>query len=137
MEARKQQPNIKTPDEVQDDLTPLRAEAGGRLYTQHCAACHMADGKGDGIRFPPLDESEWVLGEKDVLIGVLLNGLDGQITVKGETFLGNMPPLDYLTDKEIAEVLTYIRSSFGNNAVGVREDEVLRIRRGNEAKSEI
>lgn len=137
MEARKMQPNIKTPDEVSDDLTPLRAEAGSRLYSQHCAACHMADGKGDGIRFPPLDGSEWVLGEKDILIDILLAGLDGEITVKGETYVGNMPPLDYLTDKEIAEVLTYIRSNFGNDAVGVREDEVTLVRRGYDVRSEI
>ena len=134
MEARKQMPNIKTPDEVLDDLTPLIAEAGSQLYGQHCSACHMADGKGDGIRFPPLDQSEWVQGEKDRLIEVVLKGLEGPITVKGETFLGAMPPLDYLTDKEIADVLTYIRTSFGNNAVGVREDEVSRVRRGTEAK---
>jgi mono/diheme cytochrome c family protein len=97
----------------------------------------MADGKGDGIRFPPLDESEWVLGEKPRLIGIVLNGLEGSITVKGETFLGTMPPLDYLTDMEIAQVLTYIRSNFNNNAVGVREDEVTGERRGNRGHEDI
>lgn len=137
MELRKQQPNIKTPDEVSDDLSSLVAEASSQLYSQHCAACHMADGKGDGIRFPPLDESEWVLGEKTRLIGIVLNGLEGSITVKGETFLGTMPPLDYLTDMEIALVLTYIRSNFNNNAVGVREDEVTGERRGNRGHEDI
>ena len=130
MEARKQMPNIKTPHEIHDDLTPLIAEAGGALYAQHCSACHMADGKGDGIRFPPLDGSEWVLEDKSRLIKTVLNGLDGPIEVKGETFLGNMPALDYLTNKEIAEILTYVRTSFGNDAIGVREDEVRRVRRG-------
>ncbi|MDH3712003.1 MAG: PQQ-dependent sugar dehydrogenase, partial [Cyclobacteriaceae bacterium] len=132
MEERKQQPNIKTPDEVSDDLTSLVAEASGKLYIQHCAACHMADGKGDGVRFPPLDESEWVSGDKKRLIGIILNGMDGSITVKGETFVGNMPGFDYLTDRSIAQILTYIRSNFNNNAVGVREDEVRRIRRASQ-----
>ena len=130
MEQRKLQPNIKTPDEVSDDLTPLMAEAGGRLYIQHCSACHMADGKGDGIRFPPLNGSEWVTGNKRDLIKIILTGLEGQITVKGETFLGTMPPLEYLTDMEISQVLTYVRSNFNNDAVGVREDEVKMVRSG-------
>ncbi len=137
MEARKRMPNIKTPDQVKDNLRPLMLEAGGKLYTQHCAACHMEDGKGDGTRFPPLNESEWVLGDKRTLINILLKGLDGEITVKGETFLGNMPPLDYLTDREIAQILTYIRSNFGNEAVEVRPDEVSRVRRGNRKREEV
>jgi glucose/arabinose dehydrogenase/cytochrome c553 len=137
MEARKQMPNIKTPDEVLDDLTPLIADAGSRLYSQHCSACHMADGKGDGIRFPPLDQSEWVQGDQERLIEIVLNGLEGPITVKGESFVGAMPALDYLTDKEIADVLTYIRSSFGNNAVGVREDEVHGVRLGAQVREDV
>ena len=97
----------------------------------------MADGKGDGIRFPPLDESEWVLGDKPRLIGILLHGMNGEITVKGEAFVGSMPPFDYLTDLEISQVLTYIRSNFNNNAVGVREDEVSGERNGNQVPADI
>ena len=134
MEARKQRPNIKTPDEELDDLTQLRADVGERLYDFHCSPCHMADGKGDGIRFPPLDQSEWVLEDKTRLIGIILNGMEGTITVKGQSFLGSMPQFDYLLDMEIAEVLTYIRSNFGNDAVGVREDEVSRVRRENRSQ---
>jgi len=134
MEVRKQMPNIKTPHEARDNLRPMILEAGGRLYTQHCAACHMEDGKGDGIRFPPLDESEWVQGDKRRLIGIMLNGLDGEITVKGATFLGNMPPLDYLTDREIALILTYTRSHFNNDADEVSTQEVSRVRRRNSEK---
>jgi glucose/arabinose dehydrogenase len=137
METRKQMPNIKTPDQVKDNLKPMILEAGGRLYTQHCAACHMEDGKGDGIRFPPLDGSEWVQGDKRKLIGIILNGLDGEITVKGEAFLGNMPPLDYLTDRDIAQILTYIRSNFDNNADEVRTDEVSRVRRRNSEREDV
>ena len=137
MEDRKQQPNIKTPHETMDDLTSNVAESASKLYLKHCGACHMADGKGDGIRFPPLDESEWVVGEKPRLIGVLLHGMSGEITVKGETFVGAMPPFDYLTDSEIAQVLTYIRSNFNNKAVGVREDEVARVRNGDRVPADI
>ena len=137
MEQRKLQPNIKTPDEVSDDLTPLMTEAGGRLYSQHCSACHMADGKGDGIRFPPLNGSEWVTGNKRDLIKIILTGLEGQITVKGESFLGTMPPLEYLTDMEISLVLTYVRTNFDNDAVEVREDEVKMVRRGNRVREDV
>lgn len=130
MEERKQMPNIKPPDEVVDNLQPMIMEAGARLYTQHCAACHMEDGKGDGVRFPPLEESEWVTGDRRKLIGILLDGLEGEITVNGETFLGTMPPLDYLTDQEIARILTYVRSNFKNNAREITSADVERVRRG-------
>ena len=129
MEERKQLPNIKTPDEIKDNLTPMMLEAGGRLYQQHCSACHMADGKGDGIRFPPLYQSEWVQGDKRRLIQIILNGLEGEIMVNGEAFVGAMPPLEYLADREIAQILTYIRSNFDNNAGEVRVDEVQGVRR--------
>ncbi len=137
MEQRKQLPNIKTPDEASDDLTPLRAEAGSRVYDQHCRACHMADGKGDGTRFPPLDASEWVTGNKKRLIEILLNGLEGPITIKGESFVGTMPSLDYLTDQEISQVLTYIRMNFGNQADGVMENQVRTVRWRNRVREDV
>jgi mono/diheme cytochrome c family protein len=136
MEERKQMPNIKPPDEVVDNLRPMIMEAGARLYTQHCAACHMEDGKGDGVRFPPLEESEWVAGDRRILIDILLNGLEGEITVNGEIFLGTMPPLDYLTDREIAQILTYVGSNFKNNAEEVTSADVQRVRRRNRREAQ-
>ncbi len=116
MEERKKQPHIRTPNETTDDLTPMRVEAGAKLYNNYCGSCHLASGQGDGIRFPPIAGSEWIKGDQKKLINVVLNGLKGPIEVKGKPFDGIMPPLDYLEDKEIAEILTYIRKEFGDNS---------------------
>ncbi len=129
METKKALPHIKTPDEQADNLDAGRALAGEKLYTTYCSTCHQGNGKGDGTRFPPLDGSEWVTGDKRRLIEVTLNGLQGPITVKGQPFVGVMPGNDFLEDEQIAQILTYIRMRFGDDASSVREDEVRRVRR--------
>lgn len=129
MEARKALPHIKRPHETKDDLDVGRAVAGSALYTKYCSACHQGNGKGDGTRFPPLDESEWVTGDVRRLIKLVLNGLEGPIMVKGKSYLGVMPGHDYLEDEEIAQILTYIRRSFGNDAGPIRLRDVNRARR--------
>ena len=116
MEERKSRPNIKTPDEINDDLTPMRAEAGAILYNTYCGSCHMANGKGDGSRFPPIAGSDWVKGDQKRLIDVVLSGLNGPIEVNGNPFDGMMPPVDYLEDEQIAQILTYVRKEFGENS---------------------
>jgi glucose/arabinose dehydrogenase len=116
MEERKKLPHIRTPDKVKDDLTPQRAEAGAALYTKHCGSCHMASGKGDGSRFPPIAGSEWVTGDQKRLINVVLGGLKGPIVVNGRPFDGVMPPFEFLKDEEIAQILTYVRKEFGDNS---------------------
>ncbi|RAJ11491.1 glucose/arabinose dehydrogenase [Arenibacter echinorum] len=116
MEKLKNLPHIKTPDEERDDLTPLRAEAGAILYNKYCGSCHMGNGMGDGSRFPPIAGSEWVKGDQQRLIDVVLSGLSGPIEVNGKAFDGVMPPVDYLEDEEIAQILTYIRKEFGDNS---------------------
>ena len=116
MEERKNQPHIKTPDEIKDDLTPVRAEAGEKLYIKYCGSCHMANGKGDGSRFPPIAGSEWVKGDQKRLIDLVLTGISGPVEVNGKTYDGVMPPVDYLKDEEIAQLLTYVRKEFGDNS---------------------
>ncbi|MFT7033930.1 MAG: glucose/arabinose dehydrogenase/mono/diheme cytochrome c family protein [Cyclobacteriaceae bacterium] len=116
MEERKSQPNIKTPDEEKDNLTPMRVAAGAKLYNNYCGACHMANGKGDGSRFPPIAGSNWVKGDQKRLIDIVLNGLSGPIEVNGQPYDGNMPALDYLEDEQIAQILTYVRKEFGDNS---------------------
>jgi len=129
MEARKTQPHIKTPDRELDNLDRGRALAGAATYQQYCASCHLGNGQGDGTRYPSIAGSEWVTGDKKRLIGVVLNGLQGPITVKGQPFQGVMPAQSFLTDQQIAEVLTFVRQRFGEGASGVYEGEVRRVRR--------
>jgi len=94
------------------------------LYQSKCFACHQANGAGIPNVFPPLADSEWVNGPAENLIRIQLRGLTGEITVKGTKYNSVMPPNAAMTDAEIASVLTYVRSNFGNKASKITEDQV-------------
>ena len=104
---------------------------GAQIFTNTCVACHGIDGRGVPDVFPPLARSEWVTAAPEVPIRILLHGLIGPITVGGTTYNNAMPPLSNLTHAEIADVLTYVRQSFGNDASPVTEAEVVTVRRAN------
>ncbi|MEO6985536.1 MAG: cytochrome c [Paralcaligenes sp.] len=95
---------------------------GAQIYAANCVACHQASGAGLPGVFPPLAGSEWVLGKPSVAVQIVLHGVDGSLTVKGNVYKGEMPTFkDKLSDKEIAAVLSHIRSSFGNKADQIDE----------------
>jgi mono/diheme cytochrome c family protein len=100
--------------------------------------CHQPDAKGLPKIYPPLAGSEWVNGDKAAPIKMLLHGLAGPITVKGEPFgTGNpipMPPSG-LDDQKIADVLTYVRANFGNTASAITADEVRMLREQHKART--
>jgi mono/diheme cytochrome c family protein len=121
---RKMSAHIRTPDEVADNLEKGMAVGGEKIYKTYCVACHLNDGKGDGGRFPPLDSSEYVLGDKIRLINILLNGMQQQITVKGKQYNNVMPRHSFLSDKDLASVLVYVRQNFGNAASEITPEEV-------------
>ncbi len=129
MEKRKSRSYIKTPDEVQDNLHMGDRLEGSILYHTYCASCHQGDGKGDGNRFPPLAGSDWVTGDEKRLIGILLNGLQGEIKVNGKSYNGLMPQTSHLDDHAIASILTYIRTRFGNRAASVNALQVTKVRK--------
>ncbi len=130
MEKRKTtQSYIKTPDPEKDILEIGETYSGRVYYNTYCAACHQGDGKGDNNRFPPLRDSEWVSGDEDRLIDVVLNGLQGDITVSGKTYNGLMPSNDHLDDHAIASILTYIRKRFGDKASPVSALKVAEVRK--------
>jgi hypothetical protein len=89
----------------------------------------MAAGKGGPIA-PPLAGSEWVTGPVSNLIRIQLRGLQGPITVAGKEYNmpGGMAALSYQTDEQIADVLTYVRNSFGNKASAVKPEQVAALR---------
>ncbi|MGM0621029.1 MAG: c-type cytochrome [Bacteroidota bacterium] len=101
---------------------------GKKVYDSVCLACHMADGSGVPGMHPPLIDTDWVNGDKERLIKITLEGMSGKIEVKGEQYNSLMPPHSHLSDKQIADVLTYIRKSFGNNASEVTTEEVQKVR---------
>lgn len=129
MQIRKEtQPHIKTPDLIKDNVNTAQIAAGAKLYNTYCATCHQADGKGDGTRFPPLENSEYIKGDKRRLINIVLNGLSGPITVNRVGYNEVMPANSYLSDDQVALILTYVRANFKNNLTGILLEEAARIR---------
>lgn len=98
---------------------------GASVYSSRCSACHQATGLGLPGAFPPLAGAEYVLGDEERVVRIVLRGLSGPVTVKGQTFNGAMPAwADQLSDAEIAAVLTYVRSSWGNRAEAITAEQV-------------
>jgi nitrite reductase (NO-forming) len=108
----------------------IQVEQGKAIYMQTCFVCHQAEGQGVAGQIPPLAKSDFLakLSKEDYIKGVLL-GRTGQITVNGQTYNGTMVPLNYLTDEQIANALTYVRNSFGNSGEAVSVEEVARLRK--------
>ncbi len=103
-------------------------ERGKKVYNLYCLSCHAADGSGMANLNPPLVKTQGVTGNKTKLVQLILKGMDTDEEINGQVYTNNMSPLDYLTDQQIADVLTYIRKSFGNKASGVTPAEVKAIR---------
>lgn len=128
MEAEKNASNVRTPDEIGDNLQKDKLAGGEHVYFTYCGICHQRNGKGAPGRFPPLAETDWVTGDKERLIGIILKGMEGNIVVNGESYNQVMPQHSFLSDKDAAMVLTYIRENFGNDASAVTTAEVKAVR---------
>jgi mono/diheme cytochrome c family protein len=117
------------------ELTPEQVIAAGKKsFLQTCAACHQATGMGVAGVYPPLAGSEWVQGNEERVIRVLLHGLNGPIDVEGHAFNGAMPAFGKVVgggynwkEEKIAQVLTYIRQEWGNKAAPVATAKVVEI----------
>ena len=114
-------PIAKT-DQVLATIAP--PEPGKSTFSTLCASCHQADAKGIPGAFPPLAGSDFLMADKKRSINVVLHGLSGQVTVNGKSFTNMMPPQSQLSDREISDVLTYVRKSFGNHGDAVTESAV-------------
>ena len=106
---------------------PVAGAAGGAvdgkaIFAAQCAACHQATGAGLPGVFQPLDGSEWVQGSTKVLANILLHGITGEITVKGNKYSGSMPSFAQLSDAELAGVASFIRGNWSNKAEAVTAD---------------
>ena len=109
---------------------------GRQTFAGLCAACHQPTGKGLEGLAPPLAESEWVLGEPERIVKVVMHGLRGPIKVKGVTYSYDMPAAGFLTDEQIAGVLTYIRREWDHEASPVSVDLVKKIRAENKGRTD-
>ncbi len=111
-----------------------RMANGERLYMANCAACHQADGSGLNGAFPPLAASDYIAGDPMKAVTAVLNGLSGPITVNGLDYNSVMPNLSYMTDSEVADVVTYIVNSFGNEGGQIDAALVAAVRGGDLVK---
>lgn len=121
--------NTGYPVAAGDRRTAVVAAAEGRVdgsvvYAGNCAACHQANGMGLAGVFPPLVDSQWVLENDARLVQILLHGVQGELVVNEETYNGVMPAFPQLSDAELAAVLTYIRTSWGNAGAPIAADQV-------------
>lgn len=102
-----------------------RMAAGKNLYAAHCAACHQSGGQGLAGAFPPLAGSDYLAsGGPPAAVDAVLNGLTGPITVNGKDFNSVMPNLSYLSDSDVADVVTFVFNSWGNSGGEVNAAEV-------------
>jgi mono/diheme cytochrome c family protein len=101
---------------------------GKVIYQNICLACHQADGSGVPRMNPPLIKTGFVLGDKTKLITIVLKGLNDDVEIEGEYYSNPMPPQAQLKDQEIADVLTFVRNSFGNKASAVKPGDVKTVR---------
>src|SRR3954452_1088331 len=105
--------------------TSSSAASGKQLYTQYCLTCHQEDGAGVPNLNPPLIKTSYVLGDKTKLINWVLKGSGTEkVPIDGNYYNNNMPSQAALKDDEIAKILTYVRSHFGNKASTVSATEV-------------
>ncbi len=107
------------PAELSEDMQAL-VDAGRQQYMVACAACHQRDGMGMAGLAPGLVDSEWVTGDKEPLVKIVLHGLEGDELI--------MPPMHALEDDALAAILTYIRRSWGHRAEPVTAGQVAEIR---------
>jgi mono/diheme cytochrome c family protein len=104
---------------------------GKQVYLTQCLACHQVDAAGVQGMNPPLIKTKFVLGDKPSLVKIVLNGMTGAVDINGDTYHNVMAPHSELTDQQIADVLTYVRNSFGNKASAVTVAQVKAIRATN------
>jgi nitrite reductase (NO-forming) len=121
---------IKSNPKIAGLTKEIQVEKGKAVYMQTCFVCHQPEGQGVPGQIPPLAKSDFLakLSKEDYVKGVLL-GRTGQITVNGQTYNGTMVPMNYLTDEQIANALTYVRNSFGNSGDAVSVEEVSKLRK--------
>jgi len=95
---------------------PKSITRGKEAYVLYCQNCHMEDGKGQEGLYPPLAKADFLKKPNKVLINVILNGQNGEVTVNGIKYNTDMPAQNYLTDDQIADILNYTKNTWGNKS---------------------
>jgi nitrite reductase (NO-forming) len=103
-------------------------KAGGEIFGTTCAVCHQANGEGVADVFPPLAKADFLMADEARAISAPMHGLSGKITVNGKDYNSTMPPLAQLSDAQIANVITFVRNSWGNQGDATTVEEVAGVR---------
>lgn len=109
---------------------------GAAIFRTTCQTCHGQDGNGTASLAPPLNKSQWVTGDKNKLISIVLFGLTGPVNVNGHVYetpevSGDMPGIahsDEISDEDIAQLLSFIRQSWQNDAPRIEKKDVVTMR---------
>jgi len=99
-------------------------EASEAIYAANCSACHQPTGKGLAGAFPPLAGNARVLADGNYVIATVLAGKQGPLEVDGVSFNGVMPPMQHLSDEDIARAVNHVRTAWGNQAEPVTVEQV-------------
>jgi nitrite reductase (NO-forming) len=105
-----------------------QSQAGSVLFKGTCSTCHQPNGEGLASVFPPLAKSDFLAKSPQRAIEVVLNGLTGPVTVNGTQYDSVMPPMSQLNDDEVANILTYVMSSWGNSGPQITAKQVAEVR---------
>jgi mono/diheme cytochrome c family protein len=104
---------------------PASASDGATVYLTNCSSCHQSNGQGLANAFPPLAGNPLVTGNPVAVIAIVRNGLEGRVVVHGVAYSGIMPAWKgQISNEQIADVITYIRSAWTNHASGVSLTQV-------------
>ena len=118
---------VLTEEEKETARLDRKVASGKKVFGLRCASCHQANGLGIQGQYPPLAGSKWVTSDPALISKIILKGLKGEIIVKGEVYGAsaavNMAAVP-ITDREIANVTTYVRTAWGNAASEITENEV-------------
>jgi nitrite reductase (NO-forming) len=111
------------PEKIQEDALAKSIKEGKALYASYCSMCHQPEGQGIAGAFPPLAKSDYLMADTKRAIGIIKNGLQGEITVNGKKY-NNVMPAQALDDQQVAHVLNYVRNSWGNKGKIITAAEV-------------
>jgi nitrite reductase (NO-forming)/hydroxylamine reductase len=128
--------NRAAEDPANNGATETRMTAGEQVYETYCQACHQANGEGLPDAFPPLARSDYLLEDPQRAILAVLFGVSGEVTVNGKKFNAVMPHLNYLSDQQIADAVTYVLNSWGNDNGAIAPEQVAGMRAAAKAAQE-
>lgn len=119
----------KNRDPKQSQQKAMTNNPGKQVYNTYCLACHQADGSGVPGMYPPLKKADWAHLDDEKIITIVLQGYKGEIEVDGDIYNGQMPSQHFLTDKQVADVLTWLRTEYGNIKKEITPQEVSSVRK--------